>query len=139
MITLAKFLKLRNFEVRGNGTCRQMESPSISLDKCHPYYFCRFLSDLDTLVELTSDDLERIRIATILTRRFLSQADWVIDTCPPPDPETRSATKPSMLIGAGCKTVMIAGQTHLKYKNPLITRVSAFYNLSSFFANILIW
>jgi predicted metal-dependent enzyme (double-stranded beta helix superfamily) len=97
MITLAKSLKLRNFEVRGDGTCREMESPSISLDNFplrHPYYFCRFLSDLDTLVELTSDDLERIRIATILTRRFLSQADWVIDTCPPPDPETRSATKP---------------------------------------------
>ncbi|MEH2305899.1 MAG: hypothetical protein V7L06_11360 [Nostoc sp.] len=30
------------------------------------------------------------------------------------------------------------GQTHLKYKNPLIARVLAFLNLAYFFVNILI-
>jgi predicted metal-dependent enzyme (double-stranded beta helix superfamily) len=97
MVALNSSLKLRSFEVGADGICRQMKSPSINLDKFplrYPYYFCRFLNDLDTLIELTSDDLERIRVATILTRRFLSQANWVIDACPLPDPETHSATKP---------------------------------------------
>ena len=31
-----------------------------------------------------------------------------------------------------------AGQTHLKYKNPLIARVLAFFNLAYFFVKILI-
>lgn len=89
--------KLRNFEVKADGICQPMENPSISLDKFphrSPYYFSRFLNDLDSLVESTSDDLEIIRIATILTRRFLSEASWIINMCPEPDPETFSAIHP---------------------------------------------
>ncbi|MBD2534538.1 hypothetical protein H6G97_35670 [Nostoc flagelliforme FACHB-838] len=33
---------------------------------------------------------------------------------------------------------LLLGQTHLKYKNPLIARVSAFLNLTYFFVKILI-
>ena len=87
----------RNFEVTADGVCRPMQSPSISLDRFpsrYPYSLCRFLHDLDTLVELTTDDLERIRVATILTRRFLEGASWLVNFCPPPDPEQRVAMKP---------------------------------------------
>jgi predicted metal-dependent enzyme (double-stranded beta helix superfamily) len=97
MTDLDLSLKLRNFEVGADGICRNMGTPSIDLDKFSlrsPYYFSRFLHHLDTLIELTSDDLERIRVATFLTRYFLSQAQWVTDACPPGDLEKRAATKP---------------------------------------------
>lgn len=90
-------LKSRNFEVGADGVCRNMEQPSIDLDKFplrSPYSFCRFLNDLDTLTEITADDYERIRTATILSRRFLSQAEWVVNFCPDIESEKRAATKP---------------------------------------------
>ncbi|WP_372726525.1 WD40 repeat domain-containing protein [Nostoc sp. C057] len=37
------------------------------------------------------------------------------------------------LLARGCNS----GQTHLKYKNPLIARVLAFFNLAYFFIKIL--
>lgn len=90
-------VKERNFEVSSDGICRQMGSTLINLDHFHlsaDYHFCRFLNDLDTLVKITSDDLELIRTATVLTRHFLSQADWLEGICPPPDIERKAATKP---------------------------------------------
>ncbi len=77
-------------EVGASGHCTQMQQPSLQLAHFphrHPYRFCRFLCDLEDLVEAVSDDCDRIRIATILVQRLLSQAPWIFEACPTPDPE----------------------------------------------------
>lgn len=97
MVTTSNLcLQPRNFEVTGDGKCCPMGSLPLSLEQFYlrrPYRFYRFLSDLDDLVESVSDDLERIRIAAVLTRRFLTQATWITELCPVPDPDQRVAGK----------------------------------------------
>lgn len=87
----------RDLEITGDGKCR----PMIAIAKefleyfpyRKPYRLYRFLSDLDDIVNLVTDDLQRIRLAAVLTRRFLSQESsaWIFEACPVPDPETFSA------------------------------------------------
>lgn len=87
-------LQQRNFEVTADGLSRPMGSPPSSLSLFplrRPYRLYRYLSDLDDLVESVSDDLERIRIATVLTRHLLAQATWITQLCPVPDPERRAS------------------------------------------------
>lgn len=65
-----------------------MQPPSSGLEyfpQRHPYRFCRFLCDLEDLVEAVLDDCDRIRIATILTQRLLTQASWIFESCPSPN------------------------------------------------------
>ena len=75
-------------EVGAEGQCTPMQSPPSSLEyfpKRRPYRFCRFLCDLEDLVERVHDDCDRIRIAAILTQRLLTQATWIFESCPVPD------------------------------------------------------
>lgn len=89
-------IKPVTIEVAGDGQYHSMGTPSSILHRfltrC-PYRFYRFLSDLDDMVENIPDDLERVRIGSVLFKRFLSQADWITKVLPVPDPETRSTAK----------------------------------------------
>ncbi|MEQ8972582.1 MAG: cupin [Coleofasciculus sp. C1-SOL-03] len=96
MVNYNTFLHGYNLEVKADGKCSPMGSPPATLGQFplrHPYRFYRFLCDLDDLVESVSDDLERIRIAAVLTRHFLTQATWITETCPVPDQDQRVAGK----------------------------------------------
>lgn len=96
MVTSNAFLQGHNFEVTADGKCLPLGSLPPSIEQFplrHPYRFYRFLSDLDDLVESVTDDLERIRIAAVLTRHFLKQATWLNEFCPLPDPEQRVVGK----------------------------------------------
>lgn len=97
MTSTELLLTSRNLEVQKDGICRNMNFPLSSLLNNFPFYhsysFDKFISDLNRLVNITSNDLERIRIATIITRRFLKQSPWIIDLCPSPDPEICAATR----------------------------------------------
>ena len=81
----------------GDGICRPMHPPSKELiDRFpykKPYRLYRFLSDLDELVDMVPNDLQRIGVAAVLTRRFLSQdsSSWIFEACPEPDPENLSS------------------------------------------------
>lgn len=93
MIGKKSLVEFRCFEVAADGVCRHMTNPKANLLSNFPsrsvYTFNLFIEDINRLVRLTSDDVERIEIAAILTKRFLSQADWIVDSCPPPDLEKR--------------------------------------------------
>lgn len=76
-------------EVGAEGKCTPMQVPSSGLEhfpKRYPYRFCRFLCDLEDLVESVLNDYDRIRIATLLTQRLLNQATWIFEACPVPEP-----------------------------------------------------
>ena len=77
-------------EVGCEGICGPMQPPSQYIEHFPPrtpYRFCRFLCDLEDLVETVSDDCDRIRIAAHLVQRLLSQASWIVPSCPEPDPD----------------------------------------------------
>ncbi|PZD73293.1 3-mercaptopropionate dioxygenase [Acaryochloris thomasi RCC1774] len=76
-------------EVGKSGICRPMQPPSQNIEhfpQRDPYRFCRFLCDLEDLVETVSDDCDRIRIAALLVQRLLAQAHWIMPSCPEPEP-----------------------------------------------------
>lgn len=95
MATQKSFVPSRSFKVMEDGICRHMNTPETRFlknfveDRKSIYTFSLFIKDIHRLIQLTSDDIERIEIAAVLTKRFLSQADWIVDSCPPPDPEKR--------------------------------------------------
>ncbi len=87
----------RNLKVNREGICNQMDFNSCQylqyFSSQKEYNFQSFIDDINKLLELTCDDLAIIRIATILTRRFLENTPQLVDLCPPPDPEICVATK----------------------------------------------
>ena len=87
----------RDLEVDSEGLCNEMDLNSCQYLKHFPwqenYRFKNLVDDINTLLDLTDDDLERIRIATVLTRRFLDNTPQLADLCPPPDPEIRVSTE----------------------------------------------
>lgn len=79
-----------HLEVGADGICLPMQSPLSGLTQFpqrQPYRFCRFLCDLEDLVETISSDRDRIQIATQLVQRLLTQATWIFEACPEPDPD----------------------------------------------------
>lgn len=76
--------------VDASGISRPMGKPPTQLRRFpnrRPYRLYRLLSDLDDMVDAVKDDRDRLRIAAVLVRRFIEQADWLGDTLPMPDEE----------------------------------------------------
>jgi predicted metal-dependent enzyme (double-stranded beta helix superfamily) len=93
--SMAVPLHLTYLEVGTAGQCGPVPL-SVGMDSFperHPYRFCRFLCDLEDLVERVTDDRIRIRTAALLVQRLLAQATWITDACPTPDPSKGMAIR----------------------------------------------
>ncbi|QUY41561.1 cupin [Acaryochloris marina] len=95
-MTSANPPRFNRLEVGAQGECTPMQLPTSGLDlfpERHPYRFCRFLCDLEDMVASVADDRDRVRIATILVHRLITQSLWIYQACPHPDPESGISTQ----------------------------------------------
>jgi predicted metal-dependent enzyme (double-stranded beta helix superfamily) len=74
------------FEVTGAGHCQA--APEAPLPTRSPYRLYRFLSDLDDILDQTTDELTRLRAIARNVHHLLTESDWLTLEHLPPNPKT---------------------------------------------------
>ncbi|MEM8603063.1 MAG: cupin [Cyanobacteria bacterium P01_H01_bin.121] len=74
------------FEVSGSGQCCQV--PTSALSPRSPYRLYRFLSELDDILDQTTDERQRLRAIACNVHQLLTESDWLTLEFSPPNPKT---------------------------------------------------
>lgn len=77
----------RDWLVTDAGNCHLCEIPQDWQPTAKPYRLYRFLTDLEDILEQTTDELQRLAAIRPLVRRLLASSDWIQQEWLAPNPD----------------------------------------------------